>query len=157
MEYNRSPNLLVSGSQSKASSMAAAANAAGNAKAVNSLKKAMKTPGGEGATSEDARPLVSQGGPNQAPPRQQRQGSQQPGGGMNHHQQMRGPPPGGGGGGDPGGDASYGGYHLSYEVKKLMPTNKASSSNPKGAANGGVNKGLEVGIADDQGRYSVHL
>ena len=159
MEYNRSPNLLVSGSQSKASSMAAAANAAGNAKAVNSLKKAMKTPG-EGATSEDARPLVSQGGPgggpNQAPPRQQRQGSQQPGGGMNHHQQMRGPPPGGGSG-DPGGDASYGGYHLSYEVKKLMPTNKASSSNPKGAANGGVNKGLEVGIADDQGGYSAHL
>ena len=149
----------MSGSQSKASSMAAAANAAGNAKAVNSLKKAMKTPG-EGATSEDARPLVSQGGPggpNQAPPRQQRQGSQQPGGGMNHHQQMRGPPPGGGGGDPGGGDASYGGYHLSYEVKKLMPTNKASSSNPKGAANGGVNKGLEVGIADDQGGYSAHL
>ena len=137
----------MSGSQSKTSTLAAAGNAAGGAKAVNSLKKAMKTPG-EGAASEDARPLVSQGGgvPNQAPPRQQRQGSQQPG---QNHQQMRGPGPPGG---DPGGDASYGGYHLSYEVKKLMPTNKASTSNPKGAGNGGVNKGLEVGIADDQAK-----
>ena len=135
--------IVVSGSQSKASSLATG-NAVGGAKAVNSLKKAMKTPG-EGAGSEDARPLVSQ---NQVPPpRQQRQGSQQPG---QNHQQMRGPGPPGG---DPGGDASYGGYHLSYEVKKLMPTNKASTSNQK-APNGGV-KGLEVGIADDQGRYSV--
>ena len=109
--------ILVSGSQSKASNLTATGNAAGSAKAVNSLKKAMKTPG-EG---EDAKPLVG-GGPNQAlpPPRQQRQGSQQPGG--QNHQQMRGqpgPPPG-----DPGGEGSYGGYHLSYEVKKLMPTNK---------------------------------
>eukprot|EP00095_Tigriopus_kingsejongensis_P012697 maker-scaffold22_size673200-snap-gene-5.41 protein:Tk12697 transcript:maker-scaffold22_size673200-snap-gene-5.41-mRNA-1 annotation:"large conductance calcium-activated potassium channel splice variant l37" len=42
-------------------------------------------------------------------------------------------------------DESYGGYHLSYEVKKLMPTNKAAAQKPNG-------KGMEVGIADDQAR-----
>jgi len=42
-------------------------------------------------------------------------------------------------------DASYGGYHLSYEVKKLMPTNKAAQKQPNG-------KGMEVGIADDQAK-----
>jgi potassium large conductance calcium-activated channel subfamily M alpha protein 1 len=41
--------------------------------------------------------------------------------------------------------ASYGGYHLSYEVKKLMPTNKAAAQKPNG-------KGMEVGIADDQAK-----
>merc|ERR1719340_328824 len=42
-------------------------------------------------------------------------------------------------------DASYGGYHLSYEVKKLMPTNKAAVQKTNG-------KGMEVGIADDQAK-----
>ena len=43
----------MSGSQSKTSALTAAGNAAGGAKAVNSLKKAMKD-------SEDAKPLVAQ-------------------------------------------------------------------------------------------------
>merc|ERR1719340_111294 len=42
-------------------------------------------------------------------------------------------------------DASYGGYHLSYEVKKLMPTNKAAIQQKNG-------KGMEVGIADNQAK-----
>jgi len=41
-------------------------------------------------------------------------------------------------------DDTYGGYHLSYEVKKLMPTNK-SNAQQKPAK-------LEVGIADDQAK-----
>ena len=45
--------ISVSGSQSKTSALTAAGNAAGGAKAVNSLKKAMKD-------SEDAKPLVAQ-------------------------------------------------------------------------------------------------
>merc|ERR1719322_1589652 len=48
-------------------------------------------------------------------------------------------------------DASYGGYHLSYEVKKLMPTNKATVEN-KGQGNQNAGKSLEVGIADDQAK-----
>jgi potassium large conductance calcium-activated channel subfamily M alpha protein 1 len=42
-------------------------------------------------------------------------------------------------------DDSYGGYHLAYEVKKLMPTNKAAVQKSNG-------KGMEVGIADDQAK-----
>ncbi|XP_071748450.1 calcium-activated potassium channel slowpoke isoform X42 [Lepeophtheirus salmonis] len=42
-------------------------------------------------------------------------------------------------------EGSYGGYHLSYEVKKLMPTNKAATTKPNG-------KSMEVGIADDQAK-----
>ncbi|KAK4296386.1 hypothetical protein Pmani_031116 [Petrolisthes manimaculis] len=38
-------------------------------------------------------------------------------------------------------------YHLSYEVKKLMPTSRSS-----GTGNGGGNNGLTVGIADDQAK-----
>ncbi|XP_071543173.1 calcium-activated potassium channel slowpoke isoform X28 [Panulirus ornatus] len=38
-------------------------------------------------------------------------------------------------------------YHLSYEVKKLMPTSRSS-----GGGNGGNNNGLTVGIADDQAK-----
>ncbi|XP_042209864.1 calcium-activated potassium channel slowpoke-like isoform X5 [Homarus americanus] len=38
-------------------------------------------------------------------------------------------------------------YHLSYEVKKLMPTSRSS-----GGGNGGTNNGLTVGIADDQAK-----
>ncbi|XP_076054675.1 calcium-activated potassium channel slo isoform X2 [Oratosquilla oratoria] len=38
-------------------------------------------------------------------------------------------------------------YHLSYEVKKLMPTSRSS-----GGGNGGNNGGLTVGIADDQAK-----
>jgi potassium large conductance calcium-activated channel subfamily M alpha protein 1 len=41
-------------------------------------------------------------------------------------------------------DTSYGGYHLSYEVKKLMPTNKATVQQKTGK--------MEVGIADDQAK-----
>lgn len=44
-------------------------------------------------------------------------------------------------------DSSYAGYHLSYEVKKLMPTSRGSASN--GSHNGG---GIQAGIADDQAR-----
>ncbi|XP_068249484.1 calcium-activated potassium channel slowpoke isoform X45 [Palaemon carinicauda] len=38
-------------------------------------------------------------------------------------------------------------YHLSYEVKKLMPTSRSSQG-----TNGGTNNGLTVGIADDQAK-----
>ncbi|XP_042866081.1 calcium-activated potassium channel slowpoke-like isoform X5 [Penaeus japonicus] len=38
-------------------------------------------------------------------------------------------------------------YHLSYEVKKLMPTSRSS-----GGGNGANNSGLTVGIADDQAK-----
>jgi len=41
-------------------------------------------------------------------------------------------------------DDTYGGYHLSYEVKKLMPTNKTSVQQKTSK--------LEVGIADDQAK-----
>jgi len=41
-------------------------------------------------------------------------------------------------------DTSYGGYHLSYEVKKLMPTNKAAVQQKSAK--------MEVGIADDQAK-----
>ncbi|KAK7862262.1 hypothetical protein R5R35_008134 [Gryllus longicercus] len=44
-------------------------------------------------------------------------------------------------------DASYAGYHLAYEVKKLMPTSRNSSGN-----NANNNGGLQVGIADDQAK-----
>ncbi|XP_051174210.1 calcium-activated potassium channel slowpoke isoform X28 [Leptopilina boulardi] len=43
-------------------------------------------------------------------------------------------------------ESAYAGYHLAYEVKKLMPTSRAS---------GGTNlnnTGLQVGIADDQAK-----
>ncbi|KAF2350312.1 hypothetical protein FHG87_018932 [Trinorchestia longiramus] len=43
-------------------------------------------------------------------------------------------------------DTTYS-YHLSYEVKKLMPTNRNSSS-----GNGNNGGGLTVGIADDQAK-----
>merc|ERR1719331_3348364 len=42
-------------------------------------------------------------------------------------------------------EESYGGYHLSYEVKKLMPTNKSENRSQKPQK-------LEVGIADDQAK-----
>jgi len=41
-------------------------------------------------------------------------------------------------------DGSYGGYHLSYEVKKLMPTNRPCERVRNGK--------FDVGIADDQAR-----
>ncbi|XP_023288721.1 calcium-activated potassium channel slowpoke isoform X16 [Orussus abietinus] len=44
-------------------------------------------------------------------------------------------------------ESAYAGYHLSYEVKKLMPTTRAS-----GGANVNNNGGLQVGIADDQAK-----
>ncbi|CAG0904452.1 unnamed protein product [Darwinula stevensoni] len=42
--------------------------------------------------------------------------------------------------------STYAGYHLAYEIKKLMPTTRNSSGN-NANQNGG---GLQVGIADDQ-------
>merc|ERR1712223_2384443 len=42
-------------------------------------------------------------------------------------------------------EETYGGYHLSYEVKKLMPTNKSENRSQKPQK-------LEVGIADDQAK-----
>ncbi|XP_075216744.1 calcium-activated potassium channel slo [Lycorma delicatula] len=44
-------------------------------------------------------------------------------------------------------DASYAGYHLAYEVKKLMPTQRGTPGN-----NVNNNGGLTVGIADDQAK-----
>ncbi|XP_049855961.1 calcium-activated potassium channel slowpoke isoform X4 [Schistocerca gregaria] len=44
-------------------------------------------------------------------------------------------------------DSTYAGYHLAYEVKKLMPTSRNSGSN-----NMNNNGGLQVGIADDQAK-----
>ncbi|KAJ8683158.1 hypothetical protein QAD02_018950 [Eretmocerus hayati] len=44
-------------------------------------------------------------------------------------------------------DSAYAGYHLAYEVKKLMPTNRAS-----GGSNVNNNAGLQIGIADDQAK-----
>ncbi|RZF41590.1 hypothetical protein LSTR_LSTR000304 [Laodelphax striatellus] len=44
-------------------------------------------------------------------------------------------------------DASYAGYHLAYEVKKLMPTQRSTPGN-----NVNNNGGLTVGIADDQAK-----
>jgi len=41
-------------------------------------------------------------------------------------------------------EETYGGYHISYEVKKLMPTNKPSDQQKNGK--------MEVGIADDQAK-----
>ncbi|XP_058798210.1 calcium-activated potassium channel slowpoke isoform X21 [Phymastichus coffea] len=41
----------------------------------------------------------------------------------------------------------YAGYHLAYEVKKLMPTNRAS-----GGSGGVNNNAVQVGIADDQAK-----
>jgi len=41
-------------------------------------------------------------------------------------------------------DETYGGYHISYEVKKLMPTNKPADQQKNGK--------MEVGIADDQAK-----
>ncbi|XP_033609660.1 calcium-activated potassium channel slowpoke isoform X16 [Cryptotermes secundus] len=56
--------------------------------------------------------------------------------------------PGGGGGYNrPQEDSTYAGYHLAYEVKKLMPTSRASGGN-----NMNNNGGLQVGIADDQAK-----
>ncbi|XP_063237374.1 calcium-activated potassium channel slowpoke isoform X5 [Bacillus rossius redtenbacheri] len=45
-------------------------------------------------------------------------------------------------------EAGYAGYHLAYEVKKLMPTSRSSAGNSN-SNNGG---GLQVGIADDQAK-----
>nr|CAD7256146.1 unnamed protein product [Timema shepardi] len=42
---------------------------------------------------------------------------------------------------------SYAGYHLAYEVKKLMPTSRNSGGN-----NMNNNGGIQVGIADDQAK-----
>ncbi|XP_071452099.1 calcium-activated potassium channel slowpoke isoform X14 [Hetaerina americana] len=44
-------------------------------------------------------------------------------------------------------DTTYAGYHLAYEVKKLMPTSRGS-----GGTNMNNNGGLQVGIADDQAK-----
>ncbi|CAL7940208.1 unnamed protein product [Xylocopa violacea] len=44
-------------------------------------------------------------------------------------------------------ESAYPGYHLAYEVKKLMPTSRAS-----GGTNVNSNGGLQVGIADDQAK-----
>ncbi|XP_011691434.1 PREDICTED: calcium-activated potassium channel slowpoke isoform X6 [Wasmannia auropunctata] len=44
-------------------------------------------------------------------------------------------------------ESAYAGYHLAYEVKKLMPTSRAS-----GSTNVNNNGGLQVGIADDQAK-----
>ncbi|CAG9863865.1 unnamed protein product [Phyllotreta striolata] len=44
--------------------------------------------------------------------------------------------------------ASYAGYHLAYEVKKLMPTSRSSGGNNQN--NNGV--ALPVGLADDQAK-----
>ncbi|KAL0133626.1 hypothetical protein PUN28_000960 [Cardiocondyla obscurior] len=44
-------------------------------------------------------------------------------------------------------ESAYAGYHLAYEVKKLMPTSRAS-----GGTNINNNGGLQVGIADDQAK-----
>ncbi|XP_046392585.1 calcium-activated potassium channel slowpoke isoform X41 [Ischnura elegans] len=44
-------------------------------------------------------------------------------------------------------DTTYAGYHLAYEVKKLMPTSRGSGGN-----NMNNNGGLQVGIADDQAK-----
>ncbi|XP_074096407.1 calcium-activated potassium channel slo isoform X5 [Cotesia typhae] len=44
-------------------------------------------------------------------------------------------------------DTAYSGYHLAYEVKKLMPTSRGS-----GGTNVNNNGGLQVGIADDQAK-----
>ncbi|KAG7211767.1 hypothetical protein KM043_011010 [Ampulex compressa] len=44
-------------------------------------------------------------------------------------------------------ESAYAGYHLAYEVKKLMPTSRAS-----GGTNVNSNGGLQVGIADDQAK-----
>ncbi|XP_031787469.1 slowpoke isoform X7 [Nasonia vitripennis] len=44
-------------------------------------------------------------------------------------------------------ESAYAGYHLAYEVKKLMPTNRAS-----GGSNVNNNGGLQIGIADDQAK-----
>ncbi|XP_053975079.1 calcium-activated potassium channel slowpoke isoform X36 [Hylaeus anthracinus] len=44
-------------------------------------------------------------------------------------------------------ESPYPGYHLAYEVKKLMPTSRAS-----GGTNVNNNGGLQVGIADDQAK-----
>ncbi|XP_026670736.1 calcium-activated potassium channel slowpoke isoform X6 [Ceratina calcarata] len=43
--------------------------------------------------------------------------------------------------------SGYPGYHLAYEVKKLMPTSRGS-----GGGNVNNNGGLQVGIADDQAK-----
>ncbi|XP_032667012.1 calcium-activated potassium channel slowpoke isoform X26 [Odontomachus brunneus] len=44
-------------------------------------------------------------------------------------------------------ESAYAGYHLAYEVKKLMPTSRASAG-----TNVNNNGGLQVGIADDQAK-----
>ncbi|XP_046741016.1 calcium-activated potassium channel slowpoke isoform X31 [Diprion similis] len=44
-------------------------------------------------------------------------------------------------------ESAYSGYHLAYEVKKLMPTSRGSGGN-----NVNNNGGLQVGIADDQAK-----
>uniref|UniRef100_A0A8D8XL42 BK channel n=1 Tax=Cacopsylla melanoneura TaxID=428564 RepID=A0A8D8XL42_9HEMI len=46
-------------------------------------------------------------------------------------------------------EPSYAGYHLAYEVKKLMPTNRASAGSGNNVNN---NNNLQVGIADDQAK-----
>ncbi|XP_034244789.1 calcium-activated potassium channel slowpoke isoform X7 [Thrips palmi] len=45
-------------------------------------------------------------------------------------------------------DTTYSGYHLAYEVKKLMPTSRGTS----GASNTNANNNLQIGIADDQAK-----
>ncbi|XP_048514259.1 calcium-activated potassium channel slowpoke isoform X27 [Athalia rosae] len=44
-------------------------------------------------------------------------------------------------------ESAYSGYHLAYEVKKLMPTSRGSGGN-----NVNNNGGLQIGIADDQAK-----
>ncbi|CAH0768686.1 unnamed protein product [Bemisia tabaci] len=47
----------------------------------------------------------------------------------------------------PDSEPKYAGYHLAYEVKKLMPTSRGSAG-----TNQNQNGGLQVGIADDQAK-----
>ncbi|XP_014244789.1 calcium-activated potassium channel slowpoke isoform X7 [Cimex lectularius] len=46
-------------------------------------------------------------------------------------------------------ESAYAGYHLAYEVKKLMPTSRSSGGNN---VNNNSGVGLQVGIADDQAK-----
>ncbi|TRY80926.1 hypothetical protein TCAL_08819 [Tigriopus californicus] len=105
----------LSSSQSK-TGLSTASNAAANVVSGKTVNSLKKAVAANRGESEDSKPLM-------APPNN---GTRKP--------EVQG-----------GSDESYGGYHLSYEVKKLMPTNKAAAQKPNG-------KGMEVGIADDQAR-----
>ncbi|XP_059097030.1 calcium-activated potassium channel slowpoke-like [Tigriopus californicus] len=108
-------SIFMSSSQSK-TGLSTASNAAANVVSGKTVNSLKKAVAANRGESEDSKPLM-------APPNN---GTRKP--------EVQG-----------GSDESYGGYHLSYEVKKLMPTNKAAAQKPNG-------KGMEVGIADDQAR-----